>query len=50
MCQETFVKWVQDFDVNLVCFMADSGIKMFHLLQLGFLGLERMCNYGLFVW
>lgn len=42
MCQETFVKWVQDFDVYLVCFLADFSVKMFHLLKLGFLGLRGM--------
>ena len=42
MCQETFVKWVQDFDVYLVCFLADFSVKLFHLLKLGFLGLKGM--------
>ena len=42
MCQETFVKWVQYFDVYLVCFLADFSVKMFHLLKLGFLGLRGM--------
>ena len=37
MYQETFVKWVQDFDAIFVCFVAVFGIKMFHLLQIGFL-------------
>lgn len=42
MSRETFVKWVQDFDVYLVCFLADFSVKMFHLLKLGFLGLRGM--------
>lgn len=41
MCQETFVKWVRYFDMNLVYFLADFGIKMFHLFRVGFLGQER---------
>ena len=43
MCQETFVKWAQDFYANLVCFLADFSAKMFHLLKLGFLGYGRKC-------
>ena len=43
MCQETFVKWVQVFDANLVRFLADFSAKMFHLLKLGFLGYGRKC-------
>lgn len=42
MSRETFVKWVQDFDVYLVCFLADFSVKLFHLLKLGFLGLKGM--------
>ena len=43
MCQETFVKWAQDFDANLVCILADFSVKMFHLLKPGFLGHGRKC-------
>lgn len=43
MCQETFVKWAQDFDANLVCILADFSVKMFHLLKPGFLGHRRKC-------
>ena len=43
MCQETFVKWAQDFYANLVCVLADFSAKMFHLLKLGFLGYGRKC-------
>ena len=42
MCQETFVKWVQVFDANLVRFLADFSVKMFHLFQVGFLGQRGM--------
>lgn len=43
MCQETFVKWVQVFDANLVRFLVDFSVKMFHLLKVGFLGQEVLC-------
>lgn len=43
MCQETFVKWVQDFDADLVGFIAYFSIKMFYLLKVGFLGQEVLC-------
>lgn len=43
MCQETFVKWVQVFDANLVRFLAYFSVKMFHLSEIGFLGQEVMC-------
>lgn len=50
MPRETFVKWVQDFDANFVCFVAVFGIKMFHLLQTGFLVTTgRNDFYGLFI-
>ena len=43
MCQETFVKWVQNFDADLEGFIAYFSIKMFHLLKVGFLGQEVLC-------
>lgn len=42
MCQETFVKWVRVFATNLICILAKFGVKMFHLLKLGFFGLRGM--------
>lgn len=50
MCQETFVKWVRYFDAFLFGFLANFGIKMFHLFKVGFLGLGGNMYYGLFIW